>query len=318
MELGRETIERIVAAHLPGRRVVGVDDRGEWVRRIYRVTLDDESAVAVKVRVHTDWLDATLHEQRVVELMAAHSLRMPRVLAADASGSIIPAGYVIQEWVGGQRLDGLLPRLVRADSLVVYRAMGAFYRRMHAIRGPRSGVWCEDPEVTLPVSPNDYMYVAEIVGGSGKRAVDEGRLPRRTHERAVALWREHMDYLKNHRPSLVHYSAFPWAIYLEPDDPGWHVAKLTALGDVLWWDPVVDLAMLRYPPCGETTPAQWAAFLEAYGVEPEARRLHLYAVLARLCAAMGAYMAPDAPANEAWADRCLADVDGFLDVVEHG
>ena len=59
-------------------------------------------------------------------------------------------------------------------------------------------------------------------------------------------------------------------------------------------------------------------FWRGYGAEPEARRLHLYAVLGRLCAAMGAYMEPEAPANGAWAERCLEDVDRFLDVVERG
>mgnify|MGYP005843483065 CR=1 FL=1 len=318
MQLDHETIARIVAMHLPERRVIGVEDRGEWVRRIYRVTLDDGSAVALKVRVHMDWLDTTLHDRRVVELLAEHGLRMPRVLADDASERIIPAGYVIQEWVGGERLDGLLPRIEEDEALAVYRAVGALYRRMHAIRGPRSGVWFEDPEVTLPVSPNDYMCQSEIVEGCGKRAVDEGRLSRRTHERAIALWHEYMDELKDHRPSLIHYSAFPWTIYLERGDGAWRIAKLTGLGDTLWWDPAVDLAMLRYPPFMEVTPARWEAFLEGYGSTPESRRLHLYAVLGRLCAAMGAYMAPEGPSNDAWAARALQDVDRFLDVVERG
>lgn len=76
--------------------------------------------------------------------------------------------------------------------------------------------------------------------------------------------------------------------------------------------------MLRYPPFGETTPVQWQAFLEGYAAEPEARRLHLYAVLGRLCAAMGAFMQPERPGDAAWAARCLEDVDCFLDVVERG
>ncbi len=318
MELDHETIARIVAAQLPGRRVLGIEDRGEWVRRTYRIALDDGGAVALKVRAHPEWLDSTLHERRVVETLAEHGLRMPRVLAADASGSIITAGYVIQEWVGGQRLDGLLARIGEDEALAVYRALGAFYRRIHAIRGPRSGVWFEGPEVTLPVSPNSYMYRAEIVEGCGKRALDQGRITRRTYERAVAVWREHLGYLEDHTPTLVHYSAFPWTIYLECEGGAWRIAKLTGLGDVLWWDPAVDLAMLCYPPFMEAPPARWEAFLETYGPAPEPRRLHLYAVLQRLCAAMGAYMAPERPSNQAWAARALQDVDRFLGVVERG
>ena len=146
----------------------------------------------------------------------------------------------------------------------------------------------------------------------------KGRVSAETHALAVRLRRENLDTLWAHQPSLVHASAFPWTIYLRRENGGWRITKLTALGDVLWWDPAVDLAMMRYPPFGETTPEQWEAFLEAYGAEPEPRRLHLYAVLGRLCAGMGAYMQPDRPGNAAWAKRCLKDVDRFLDVVERG
>ncbi len=124
----------------------------------------------------------------------------------------------------------------------------------------------------------------------------------------MRLWRENLDYLRAHQPSLIHASAFPWTIYPDRAGGAWQVTKLTSVGDFLWWDPAFDVAALRYPPYGEMQTAWWEGFVRGYGGERKRKRLLLYAVMQRLCAAMGCYMQPEAPGNAAWRERALAEV----------
>ena len=89
-----------------------------------------------------------------------------------------------------------------------------------------------------------------------------------------------------------------------------------SLGDVMWWDAAYDIAFLRYPPFGEVGAEQWNAFARGYGQLPEDKRILLYAVMQRLCAAMGVYIEPEMPGNEEWRKNCLNDLKHFLKVLE--
>lgn len=301
-------IKVAVRVHLPGRTVQTIHDRGVWERHIVGVTLDGGEVVFFKLQL-TDW-NLTDSEELGVRLFQEHGLPTPRILAVDTSCEILPHPYLIQEWQGGTRLGTLLETVNDAEAEGIYEALGRFYSRMHAIHHTRS-------ELLVPIpgapSPTDYMYRAEIVGGSGKRALEEGRITQATHDRGVALWDENLDYLKDHQPSLIHSSPFLWSIYLERETQGWQVTKLTPMAELLWWDPAYNLAFLQYPPFGLARTSRWEAFVRGYGSEPERKRVLLYLVMQRLCAAMGIYNEPQDKANEAWKECCLDDLDTILD-----
>lgn len=304
----REGIARVVRVHLPGRTVQAIKDRGTWGGRIVEITLDGGEVVVFKTSFLGDGQDP-----QVLQIFHEHGLPGPRVLAVDTSREIIPHSFIILERVGGTQLGDLLDQVDEADALAIYETLGRLYGRMHAVHNDWSGVWWDIPDKPLP---SVYMYQAEIVGGSGRRALEQGRIAQRTYDRAVALWAEHLSYLQDHQPSLIHYSPFLWNIHLERGDRGWCVTRLTSLGDVMWWDPVYDLACLRYPPFGEVNPTRWEAFLRGYGLAPERKRLFLYAVMQRFCAAMGTYWEPQSARNKVWAASCLEDVETFLDEIE--
>ena len=306
-------IRRAVEAYLPGRTVQSVRDRGTWVRRIVEVRLDEGTTLFFKMHAHDDWFDATKHEAEVVELFQEHNLPAAPILVADDSQEFLPYSYVIQEQVGGRRLGDLLEQVNEAEAQEIYKTLGRLYARMHAVHNAWSGLWVEIPNKPRP---SDYLYKAEIVEGSGKQALESGRISPETYERAVALWGVNLPYLQEHQPSLVHYSPFPWSIYLEREGDGWRVTKLTSLGDVMWWDPAYDVTCLLYPPFMETTPGRQEAFLEGYGERPAQKRVLLYLVLQRLAAAMGSYMAPETPENRRWAEHAFDDLDEILDEIE--
>lgn len=147
-------------------------------------------------------------------------------------------------------------------------------------------------------------------------ALQQGRITQRTYDRVVNVWAGHLDGIKRHQPSLIHYSAFLWTIYLDREHGAWRVAKFTSLGDVMRWDPAYDLACLRFPPFGQVSPARWNAFLRGYGPAPPRKRVLLYALMQRLCAAMGSYWEPPTAQARAWAQSCLTDLDVFMDEIE--
>lgn len=71
-----------------------------------------------------------------------------------------------------------------------------------------------------------------------------------------------------------------------------------------------------YPPFGEIKEDEWKAYEKGYGELPERKRILLYAVMQRLCTAMGVYMEPYMQQNEEWRANCLKDVEEFLNEIE--
>jgi hypothetical protein len=274
------------------------------------VTLDADEVVFFKLQL-TDW-NMTGFEAKAVHLFQEHGLPTPRILAIDTSCEIFPHPYLIQEWRGGTRLGTLLEKSDEDEAERIYEALGRFFRHMHAIHNDRPGLLIPYSDSPLPT---EYMYQAEIVEGSGRRALKEQLITRSTYDRAIALWHDHLDYLKDHQPSLIHTSPFLWTIYLETKEQEWCVTKLTPMAETMWWDPVYNLAFMQYPPFGRIGASRWQAFLRGYGSEPARKRILLYLVLQRLCAAMGIYKQPQTAHNEAWTAHCLDDLDTILDEI---
>lgn len=381
------TIRQLIERHLPGRAIAEIDDRGTWIHHTFIVEFAGGGSVVVKVEDHPEWGD--VRDLAVVNrVMSENGLPAPEVLAVDDTRTCVPFPYIIEERLGGTSLGELMGWRAAADDYAaptpaaapaIYHALGHLYRRMHAVHNEVSGLWHPDDyrKSRFPISPNDYMYRAEIVEGSGRTAMETGLISRATYDRAVRVWADNLDYLKDHQPALVHNSAFPWTIYLErvgegagavgPDDgrgqagtgggwpraaaggggpagnAAWRVTKLTALGDVLWWDADYDLALLRYPPfvtnlgpwapssqVGDSylgppvqpdapaspEPGWWQTFLDAYGRCPEPKRLYLYAIMQRLCAVIGVYMEPPGYRTEEWAREAIKDVERFVELAE--
>jgi hypothetical protein len=88
------------------------------------------------------------------------------------------------------------------------------------------------------------------------------------------------------------------------------------MAELMWWDPAYNLAFLQYPPFGQVSVSRWETFLHSYGSEPERKRILLYLIMQRLCAAMGIYKEPLNAHNAAWAEGCLDDLDLILDEIE--
>jgi len=316
MEISNKIIGDVIKKHFPERSISKIKDKGTMVKHNFKLYLDNGEIIYLKVKMHPEWGDIK-HEEKVTEMLLQNNIPAPKVLAAEVSKKIMPYDYLIQEEVYGEKLSELLYKEDREDILNIYKAMGRYYRKLHSIKNHTSGLWSDDPEKILyPISPNDYMYDAEIINGSGKLLLESGRISENTYNRIVSIWKKNMEYLKDHTPTLINLSSFPWNIYLDKLEGTWAVVKLMALGDVIWWDPAFEIALIKYPVFYDIDEEMWQAFLKEYGSDIEEKRLLLYSIMQKLCAIAGVYMEPEVENKEQWISRSLKEIDKYLDVLE--
>ncbi len=290
-----EMIASTVARHLPRRTVMAVEDRGVWIRHNFKITLDGNQVVYLKV---DQAFPASEKEAYICDLLRQNGLPTPRVLALDVTCTLLPAPFIIQEQCSGTSLGRLLPHATEANKEGIYRAMGRFYRQLHAVGHDHSG-WIQGAGEVLPFPPADFQYNKVIVE-EGDKAVRLGLLSAEHHQWMMSLWAKNLPWLKSHQPSLVTGGAQYWTVYLTRRDD-WQVTRLTDLHDLCYWDAAWDLTTIKYPVFGELpAPVLWEAFLSAYGNAPDEKRLKLYRLMRYLDAALGNYMEPSTPENECW------------------
>jgi len=307
---------RLAQGHFPENTISWIEDLGIWVRHNFRVHFSDRKAVVYKFNHNPDWIDSNVHEYRVTEILEKNGLPVSPVLVVDDTLQEVGTSYVAVEQGEGDRLDRLMHLRPDDEIKLMYQAIGRFYRNLHAIKGEKSGVWVNDPEELFDISPTEYLFENEIVGGSGEALVKKGSLSKLLHQRIIDVWRANLDYLKEHQPVMVHGSPFPWSIYLIKGGSGWQVSNITALGDTFWWDAAYDLTFLLDPPFTFMFDPWRIAFLQGYGAKPEVRRLMLYRLLQTLCAVNGVYMQPEQEQSETWKQAALHAIPGVLKSLE--
>ncbi|MAT40817.1 MAG: hypothetical protein CL609_00635 [Anaerolineaceae bacterium] len=311
-------IVRLIHHHFPKAEVHSIEDRGTWVRRIFYVTMKNGGRLVVKFHVVKDWLDSTIHEKMVSDILKASKMPYEQILVADASGKLIEYPYLILVAGRGKRLDLLMKELTQEEMLPVYEAVGRYYAQLHQIRGPQSGVWLENPLEVFPTSPTEYMLENEIRHGSTEQMVQSGLIAEIQQQRMVELWEKNIDFLQDHTPVMVHSSPFPWAIYLEKNETNfWQVSRTSALGDTMWWDAAYDLSFLIHPPFTWMFDDWRDAFWQGYGQRADAGRLMLYRLLQIPCAINDVYMQPDSEQNEAWKQHALDELPQLIVALEN-
>lgn len=305
-------IVKIIHHHFPKAEVHSIEDHGAWVRRIFSVTLKNGGRLVIKFHIVKDWMDSTVHEKMVNDILKASKLPYNQILVADDSLELIEYPYIILVAGRGERLDRLIQEMSQEEMLPVFEAVGYYYRRLHRIPGPKSGVWLKNPLEVMPVSPPEYMLEQEIRLGSTQKLVDMGLMPAIQQQRMVELWENNMGFLQEHKPVMVHGSPFPWTIYLDQVNGEWQVVRTSSLGDSLWWDAAYDLAFLNDPPFTWMFDDWREAFWRGYGGRVDAGRLMLYRLLQIPCAVSDVYMQPMADQNEAWKQHALDELPNLI------
>lgn len=309
-------IKEVIERYFPGKHVKEIIDKGKIIKHTYKIVLDDNEVLYLKLAVHEEWSDL-LHVKNVSEIFNKKGISSPKVLVIDHSKEILPYAFMIQEEVYGTKLINLLENQDRRNVLQIYEGLGRYLRKTHNITNAKSGIWSDNPyDVKYPISPNEYMFREEIVEGSGKKALEANLITKDVYNRIIKTFENNMEYLKNHTPTLINVSFFTWNVYLDRQQSNWEVTKVMSQNDVMWWDPAFEVALIKYPPFFETDEEMWKSFLLGYGEEPEDKRLILYSILQRLCANMGVFMEPNIKDKEEWIEKSFKEISRLLDLVE--
>ena len=65
---------RLAQSHFPENTISWIEDLGTWVRHNFRVHFSDRKAVVYKFNVNTDWIDSSVHEYRVTEILEKNGM----------------------------------------------------------------------------------------------------------------------------------------------------------------------------------------------------------------------------------------------------
>lgn len=300
-----------ISMKFPKKTITQVIDKGMWIRKIFRVIFDDNTSIILKIDQGDEGEGTSEKEAYIAQLFSGNGIPAPKTLILDKSKEHCDFSLIVQEYVGGIKLGTVLEQVGVGEQLEVWKNLGRFFRQLHTIKGEQSG-WLYGWGEQLPYPPNQYMY-QNVVVQNGLEAVKRGYLSSQLQNQIQNLWRENLDFLNDHIPTLLSGGPFHWTIYLDPD-PKWHVKKLTDLHDVLYWDPAVDLAQLWIPPFLSRKKNWWQAFLEEYGTEPDLKRLALYKLMQIIDALIGKYYEPSSPSNDLWRKETITEVEPLLEL----
>ncbi len=329
----RQQLLQIIRHAFPHQTLHHLDDCGYWVneedyrtiyestgeqwrgKRIVKFQLQNGERYCVKLANPDDeWENDFTSELVTYAILSQQTtIPVPEVVTVDCTQRLIATNYLILSELSGVKLCTVWLQSDERTKLMIARELGRTYSKIHAVKGKQSGIFktVKNPyDTKFPVHPNDVMLEQELRKGSGVRAVREQIIPERTYQRVIALWEEHLDFLKDHTPTLIHYNAFCWAIALQYSD-SWTVSRLTG-GGMMWWDPALDLALMKYPPFMQNTPAHWEAFQAEYEGEIDEQRIALYGLFTTLLAAMGVYYEPPYLRNPIVRNRLNDDLEQIM------
>jgi Ser/Thr protein kinase RdoA (MazF antagonist) len=127
-------LERLVAAGLPGARVVSASPLASGLRNTnYRVELDGGRSVVLRLYVA---YPAACEREAAVLAAVAGRVPAPKVLH---SAPIATPPFALLEWLDGRPLDAVLPEADAAASLELAAACGSALASIHRIRFPEAG-----------------------------------------------------------------------------------------------------------------------------------------------------------------------------------
>ena len=189
-------IVSIIKDVLPERELHQVIDHGIWVRHNFELVFNDGSKAFMKIQIQDEWLDLTVNESRLSKILRSNGLPGPETLYLDPQGDHLGLPFIIQSALKGRHLSDWLSGTSEEQWPRLFEAVGETYRKIHSMKGHSSGVWVNGPEKTLPISPNDFYYNAEIMSGSGKQLFDKREITKQEYLKIQSIWEEKLAALK--------------------------------------------------------------------------------------------------------------------------
>jgi len=180
-------------------------------------------------------------------------LPVPRILAYDDSGSIIPNRFLIMEKLPGQPLSELNLSTNLLQKILV--ELGVMVRKLHSIKGEKFGY--TGPNKVMEPRDNWADAFLEMMDRILRDLVGAGIYSAAEADEAMKIFQRHRPHLENiSTPSLLHMDIWQENILVGDDN------RITGIVDIdrsTWGDPELEFAILDI--CGLSYPY----FFQGYG-----------------------------------------------------
>ncbi|PKK93040.1 MAG: hypothetical protein CVV61_06680 [Tenericutes bacterium HGW-Tenericutes-6] len=311
-----EKIEKMLVASGINIEHIRLEEPHAWVMQSQYIYLDDGRCLLLKIGIEDEWTDDStiLNQVHASKLIKSLGISQPDILSYSHDKNEYGFRYILSESHKGNKLYHEYQRGSIDERINIYKALGKAYDNLHRIHNDWAGIWDgHASKRKYPIHPVDFYRQAEIYGGSCKYLMDHHIINKKLYDKICLVWDKNMSYLKERPTSLIHFSPFPWSIYLQKNNDIYSVTGLSSLGDFMWWDPMIDIAHLLYPPFMEISFEEKEAFLQTYTIEVNERAINLYLLLNRVCAMAGCYLAPvDNLKAEQWIKKEISTIEQIL------
>ncbi len=288
--IDRTQAERIARRSHPDRTLTTLTECTDgWFNAVHRLEFDDGSSAILKiappadVRVLRYEHDIITTEVATLRLLAERTdLPVPRVLAWDPSGEIVPSPYFVMTACPGVALQGRRGHLDPDESAAIDAQLATFVATVNTITGDHFG----RPEPSAPRCATWTDAFALLVEDLLADAVDAAVVLPRTVAELEALTSQLIDDTLGAvtEPRLVHWDLWDPNVFIDPDTL--EVVGVIDFERALWGDPLMEAQFVggrAHDPVIEAYGTQLFAQPSAIG-RRRLYDLYLYLVMVVECA----------------------------------
>lgn len=307
-------IRDIIISHYKSKNIKNIIDKGVWYKHIFKVLFDDNSCVYVKLKIK-DGSNIQM-EKNIIDLLNKNNIQQPEISFIDLSKEIIPYEYGIYEDAEGIALSSYINNSNKYNLREIYYSLGEYFSKYAKINSTFAGIWYTEPDKQkYPIHPIDAMYNFEIETGSTKELFQKNIISKSEYNKIKGIWYEFIPKIKDLPVHLTHFSPFPWCIYLDKKNNEFNISKVTALGDILWWNEHATVAHILYPPFYQIDDDLRKSFIDGYRRNLSNEIIYFFKLFYRLCAINGTYMHPSSVDSEKFELIVKDDIKNLIEIL---
>lgn len=276
LTLGMSDLTILIQPAFPGQSVVeAAVTEGGLANTNIRVRLshtDQSVLVRLYVRSPRDGRKEYMLHQRI-----ASSVRVPRYMYFSEHNPITEHPYGLMEWIAGERLEVIAPR-VSADQLAgLGQSVGATLAAIHALTFPQTGFLTPALDIAQPIAVGSdallaYLQMTMLDGWGSERLGSELTHAMMAYVTSKGTLLDTWDG----PPCLVHGDYGGSNILVRARGDEWEVAAVVDWEFVFSGSPFFDLGNLLRPPLGHMggfEQAVYTGYISAGGRLPERWRM---------------------------------------------
>jgi len=295
IEIDTNIINQIIFDSGIKKDIKSISEPTTWVMQLYKIQLSDGRILILKIGIIQDWSDASSikNQIKVSHILQSVGIDQPQIINFSENTEKYGFRFILSESQKGKKLYEILNTSSEKEKEIIYYEIGNMYSKIHELKNDWAGIWDGDPGIRkYPIHPAEFYLNAEVKNGSGKYLLENGIISKELYENINKAWETNISFLKDRPNSLIHNSPFPWSIYINKERQTYSISGLSALGDFMWWDKMIDVTHIINPPFLSLTDDTICAFRNGYKHQIDDKTMSLYSILTKICNMAGCYFAP--------------------------